>query len=122
MVAEAAALRHLGGNTHARTSRWVGRFTRNSVSKPARVPADRSGCAEVERAAKFIRDTATGKRITRVETVEDTLVYTGGITHEQFVSSSLRWSHSRTHDFPSAPRSRAVWSKPQIGVVRTASA
>ncbi|KAF9654274.1 AtMMH-1 [Thelephora ganbajun] len=39
---------------------------------------------EVERAAKFIRTTATGKKITRVETTEDTLVYTGGITHEQF--------------------------------------
>jgi len=40
---------------------------------------------EVERAAKFIRTTATGKKITRVETAEDKIVYTGGITHEQFV-------------------------------------
>lgn len=89
MVTEAATLRHLGGNTHARTSRWVGRITRNPVSKPACAPTDHLGRTEVERAAKFIRDTATGKRITRVETVEDTLVYTGGITHEQFVSGPL---------------------------------
>ncbi|KAF9787029.1 Formamidopyrimidine-DNA glycosylase N-terminal domain-containing protein [Thelephora terrestris] len=39
---------------------------------------------EVERAAKFIRTIAAGKKITRVETVEDALVYTGGITHDLF--------------------------------------
>ena len=50
-------------------------------------PVDNSGRLEVERAAKFIRTAATGKTITRVETAEDTIVYTGGITHEQFAGS-----------------------------------
>jgi hypothetical protein len=53
-------------------------------------PTDDLACSEVERAAKFIRTIATGKKISRVETVEDALVYTGGITHEQFVLRSVR--------------------------------
>lgn len=39
---------------------------------------------EVERAAKLLRDIASGKTITQVDTVEDTIVF-AGITHEEFV-------------------------------------
>jgi len=60
---------------------------RERVSGFSSGTADNSGCLEVERAAKFVRTTATGKKITRVETAEDTIVYTGGITHDQFVGS-----------------------------------
>ena len=41
---------------------------------------------EVERARKLIQQACKGYRIKRVQTVEDKLVYTGGITHEDFVS------------------------------------
>lgn len=46
---------------------------------------------EVEKAAKLLRDTAVGKIVTKVETIEDTIVYTG-TDHLQFVrilSSSI---------------------------------
>ena len=76
---------------------------RKRASRPVSGPTDHLGRAEVERATKFIRDTATGKKIARVETVEDTLVYTGGITHEQFVRD-LRSSHFCAHMFPSVSR------------------
>jgi len=67
------------------------RIVRERVSWPRFRPTDNSECLiEVERAAKFIRTTATGKKITRVETAEDRIVYTGGITHEQFVGSIAR--------------------------------
>ena len=63
-------------------------IARERVSWPKPGPTDDSGCLlEVERAAKFIRTIATGKKITRVETAEDKIVYTGGITHEQFVGN-----------------------------------
>ncbi|KAH7340954.1 Formamidopyrimidine-DNA glycosylase H2TH domain-containing protein [Rhizoctonia solani] len=39
---------------------------------------------EVERAAKLTHHVAAGRTIDRVETLEDTIVYTGGITHEEF--------------------------------------
>ncbi|CAE6516483.1 unnamed protein product [Rhizoctonia solani] len=39
---------------------------------------------EVERAAKLTDHVAAGRTITKVETLEDTIVYTGGITHEEF--------------------------------------
>ena len=67
------------------------------MPRPSSSPTDGSGRLEVERAAKFIRTTATGKRITRVETAEDAIVYTGGITHEQFVGSLPLGSHSFAH-------------------------
>ncbi|CAE7137345.1 unnamed protein product [Rhizoctonia solani] len=39
---------------------------------------------EVERAAKLTHHVAVGRTIDKVETVEDTIVYTGGITHGDF--------------------------------------
>ncbi|CAE6421580.1 unnamed protein product [Rhizoctonia solani] len=39
---------------------------------------------EVERAAKLTRHVAVGRTIDKVETLEDTIVYTGGITHDEF--------------------------------------
>ncbi|CAE6415665.1 unnamed protein product [Rhizoctonia solani] len=39
---------------------------------------------EVERAAKLTHHVAVGRTIDKVETREDTIVYTGGITHEEF--------------------------------------
>ncbi|QRV86008.1 formamidopyrimidine-DNA glycosylase [Ceratobasidium sp. AG-Ba] len=39
---------------------------------------------EVERAAKLTRHVALGRTIEQVETCEDTIVYTGGITHNDF--------------------------------------
>jgi hypothetical protein len=42
---------------------------------------------EVERAAKLTRHVALGRTIEQVETNEDTIVYTGGITHTEFVSA-----------------------------------
>ncbi|KAG8697880.1 hypothetical protein FRC09_007586 [Ceratobasidium sp. 395] len=39
---------------------------------------------EVERAAKLTRHVAVGRTVTKVETFEDTIVYTGGITHSEF--------------------------------------
>lgn len=39
---------------------------------------------EVERAAKLTRHIALGRTIEKVETSEDTIVYTGGITHDEF--------------------------------------
>lgn len=66
--------------------------------------ADDLSCSEVERAAKFIRTAAAGKRITLVETVQDALVYTGGITHEEFVRSSVQGSRPLTQMFSSAMR------------------
>ncbi|KAG8754193.1 hypothetical protein FRC12_011276 [Ceratobasidium sp. 428] len=39
---------------------------------------------EVERAAKLTRHVAAGRTVTKVETFEDTIVYTGGITHGEF--------------------------------------
>ena len=94
--------RHPGRNTHAGTSRWVGQTARKPVLTPVSGPT--LGRSEVERAAKFIRAIATGKKITRVETVEDTIVYTGGITHEQFVGSFVQGSSFRAHMFSSAER------------------
>ncbi|KAH9927474.1 uncharacterized protein BXZ73DRAFT_48770, partial [Epithele typhae] len=41
---------------------------------------------EVERAAKLLRDVAVGKTIVKVDALEDTIVFTGGITNEHFVS------------------------------------
>ncbi|CAE6477872.1 unnamed protein product [Rhizoctonia solani] len=38
---------------------------------------------EVERAAKLTRHVAVGRTIDKVETLEDTIVYTGGITHDE---------------------------------------
>ena len=72
---------------------YVCRVVRERVSGARFGPTDNSERLEVERAAKFIRTTATGKKITRVETAEDTIVYTGGITHEQFVRSSVRFQN-----------------------------
>jgi formamidopyrimidine-DNA glycosylase len=46
--------------------------------------ADRSW-PDVERAAKLIRDTAKGRVIQRVETKEDTIVFSG-VSHDDFVS------------------------------------
>lgn len=43
---------------------------------------------EVERGAKLLRDVAKGKRITQVESFEDTIVF-AGTTHEEFVRISL---------------------------------
>jgi hypothetical protein len=43
---------------------------------------------EVERAAKLLRTVATGKSITRVQTVEDLLVYSG-TSHDEFVSNRV---------------------------------
>lgn len=73
---------------------------------------------EVERAAKLLRDVASGKKITEVETSEDTIVYTGGITHTQFVSEEpyatllLRvnpwWLGGGTHRTKDCRR-EAVW-------------
>jgi len=40
--------------------------------------------SEVERAAALIRSIGTGKRIKKVETVADTIVFSG-MTHEDFV-------------------------------------
>ncbi|KAG8754588.1 hypothetical protein FRC12_011152 [Ceratobasidium sp. 428] len=39
---------------------------------------------EVERAAKLTRHVAVGRTVTKVEAFEDTIVYTGGITHSEF--------------------------------------
>lgn len=76
---------------------------RRRVSRPSLGPTNDFARSEVERAAKFIRTIATGRKITRVETVEDTLVYTGGITHEDFVRSPMQNFRSRrTYIFSSA--------------------
>ena len=47
---------------------------------------------EVQRGANLVQDVAVGKRIGRVETVPDELVFSG-ITHEDFVSPNHlnRW-------------------------------
>lgn len=75
--------------------RWIV-FVRERVSWPTFGPTDNSErLLEVERAAKFIRTTATGRKIARVETAEDTIVYTGGITHEQFVRIIARFPNLR---------------------------
>ncbi|KAI9336218.1 DNA glycosylase/AP lyase [Zopfochytrium polystomum] len=42
---------------------------------------------EVERARRVVERVCKGKRIVRVQTVEDGLVYTGGISHSDFKSS-----------------------------------
>ncbi|CUA78279.1 formamidopyrimidine-DNA glycosylase [Rhizoctonia solani] len=39
---------------------------------------------EVERAARLTHHVAAGRKIDKVETFEDTIVYTGGITHHDF--------------------------------------
>ncbi|KAF8710659.1 Formamidopyrimidine-DNA glycosylase H2TH domain, partial [Rhizoctonia solani] len=44
---------------------------------------------EVERAAKLTRHVAVGRTIDKVETLEDTIVYTGGITHDEFATDGL---------------------------------
>ena len=44
-----------------------------------------SNAIEVERAAEVITMVGGGKKIERVETTEDTIVYTG-VTHQEFVS------------------------------------
>ena len=67
--------------------KYARRILRQRASVLSPRPTDNSERLEVERAAKFIRTTATGKKIARVETTEDTIVYTGGITHEQFVGN-----------------------------------
>ncbi|ORX35329.1 Formamidopyrimidine-DNA glycosylase H2TH domain-domain-containing protein [Kockovaella imperatae] len=41
-------------------------------------------CSEVERARKLIETACKGYKIKKVSTVEDKLVYTGGITHHEF--------------------------------------
>lgn len=48
-------------------------------------------CVEVERAAMLTRHVALGRTIEKVETSEDTIVYTGGITHTEFVSLVFLW-------------------------------
>lgn len=40
---------------------------------------------EVERARKLIEETCKGYKIAHVDTHEDKIVYTGGITHEDYV-------------------------------------
>lgn len=40
--------------------------------------------AEVERAARLLRDLAQGKTVTAVDAIEDTIVF-AGITYEEFV-------------------------------------
>lgn len=46
---------------------------------------------EVERARKLIDTTLRGYRIVGVETWDDPIVYTGGITHGEFVSRGVVW-------------------------------
>ena len=41
---------------------------------------------EVERARKLIQDSCLGYKIKKVEAKEDKIVFTGGTTHESFVS------------------------------------
>ena len=109
------------------TSHCSGPLCQNSQVRPPgctkRVsgPANNSECLEVERAAKFIRTTATGKKITRVETVEDTIVYTGGITHEQFVGSQLLSFHFRTNRLSRVMKYKAGLLEPRADVVSTPS-
>lgn len=43
---------------------------------------------EVERATRLLNQIGSGKKIVKVETTEDTIVYSG-ITHTGFVSPSL---------------------------------
>ena len=50
-------------------------------------------CVEVERAAKLTRHVALGRTVEKVETREDTIVYTGGITHTEFVSPAFPWRY-----------------------------
>jgi hypothetical protein len=40
---------------------------------------------EVERARKLIEETCVGYKIAKVDTFQDKIVFTGGITHEDYV-------------------------------------
>jgi len=58
-------------------------------------PSKLTSAAEVERAAKLLREEAKGRTVTRVQTFEDSLVFSG-ITHGEFVSAAVL-SNSRRH-------------------------
>jgi formamidopyrimidine-DNA glycosylase len=62
---------------------------------------------EVERAAKLTRHVAVGRTIDKVETLEDTIVYTGGITHDEFVGL--------VHHFKTARKSKLIFGVVALG-------
>lgn len=54
---------------------------------------------EVERARKLIETTCVGYKIAKVDTFEDKIVFTGGITHEDYVRhSNVRRQSERRAD------------------------
>jgi hypothetical protein len=58
---------------------------------------------EVERAKKIIKDAALGGLISSVTTAEDAIVFSGGITHDEFVGyGSLCIKFPSTH-YPRRP-------------------
>ena len=63
-----------------------GEFVLSSLRVSSKADLISCVCAEVERAAKFLRDISLGKKIVKVDAVEDAIVFSG-TTHEQFVSA-----------------------------------
>ncbi len=56
----------------------------------AKVKVEQCLISEVERARKLIQDSCVGYKIKSVDAKEDKIVYTGGTTHESFVSRMPR--------------------------------
>ncbi|KAB5594111.1 Formamidopyrimidine-DNA glycosylase [Ceratobasidium theobromae] len=75
-----------------------------------------AGLPETERAAKLVRHVALGRTIEEVETYDDPIVYTGGITHQDFVSTiHFRVDYAPISDLVQA---KEITGRKVTGVVR----
>jgi hypothetical protein len=58
---------------------------KNLLPKPPFRSDQLANLSEVERARKLVKETCVGFKIASVDSREDKIVYTGGITHEDYV-------------------------------------